>query len=271
LVWTAIVVFGATLLDLANFLYFWQVLTDYFWEVPDLYGDALVSGMMVLAVPAYATVGAVVASLRPKNGIGWLCLFFSLLLLGLNWQPTDIALIGPVERLQNLGWLLLFPPLPLTLMLLIFPDGRPPSRRWWAVAATAVAGTILVAINGLFPAHPAAGLAVTVGYSGSIFAAVASVGTVLLRWRRSRNRERQQIKLLAYTVALTIAAVAIAVVGLYVSGDNSGTPSSYTTIFAVLVGFAGMELGIPVAIGIAILKYRLYDIDRIINRTLVYG
>ena len=150
LLWVAIVVFGATLLELANVLYFWDVLTNYFWAAPDLFGDDLVSGMIVLAVPAYATVGAVVASLRPKNGIGWLCLFFSLLLLGDNWQPTDIALIGPVEALQNLGWLLLFPPLPLTLMLLIFPDGRPPSRRWWAVAAAAVAGTILVAITGSF-------------------------------------------------------------------------------------------------------------------------
>ena len=70
LVWTAIVVFGATLLDLSDVLYFWFVLTNYFWRYPDIYGEVLVSGMMVLAVPAYATVGAVVASLRPKNGIG---------------------------------------------------------------------------------------------------------------------------------------------------------------------------------------------------------
>ena len=70
MVWTAIVVFGATLLDLSDVLYFWFVLTNYFWRYPDIYGEVLVSGMMVLAVPAYATVGAVVASLRPKNGIG---------------------------------------------------------------------------------------------------------------------------------------------------------------------------------------------------------
>jgi hypothetical protein len=108
-------------------------------------------------------------------------------------------------------------------------------------------------------------LAVTVGYSGSIFAAVASVGAVLLRWRRSRDRERQQIKLLAYKVALTVAVVAIAVASLYVWGD------SYATIVGMWVGFAEMGLGIPVAIGIAMLKHRLYDIDLLINRTLVYG
>jgi hypothetical protein len=150
LLWTATVVFGATLLDLSDVLYFWLGLTNYFWRAPDLFGEVLVSGMMVLAVPAYTTVGAVIASLRPKNGIGWLCLFFSLLLLGASWQPGDLALIDRMEVLQNLAWLLLAPPLPLTLMLLIFPDGRPPSRRWWAVAAAAVAGTILVAITGSF-------------------------------------------------------------------------------------------------------------------------
>jgi hypothetical protein len=114
-------------------------------------------------------------------------------------------------------------------------------------------------------------LAGAIGYSGSIFAAVASVGAVLLLWRRSRDRERQQIKLLAYTVALTIAAVAAAVASLFVWGDNSGTPSSYATILAVLVGFAGMGLGIPLAIGIAMFKHCLYEIDLLINRTLVYG
>ncbi len=148
LLWATIVIFGATLLDLPDVLYVWHMLTNYFWSYPDLYGEDLVSSMMVLAVPAYATVGAVIASLRPSNGIGWLCLFFSLLLLSASWQPTDVALMDRMRVLQDLGYLLLIPPLPLTLMLLIFPDGRPLSRRWWAVAAPAGAGTILVALTG---------------------------------------------------------------------------------------------------------------------------
>jgi len=270
LIWTAIVVFGATLLVRLDARWYWYVLTHYFWRYPEDYGDVLASGIVVLALPAYATVGAVVASLRPKNAVGWICLFLSILLLVASWQPTDVAMADRVEVLNNLAWLLLMPPLPVTLMLLVFPDGRPPSRRWWAVAATAVAGTILVALAAFLPAYPAVGLAGVVGFSGSMVAAVASVVAVLLRWRRSRNRERQQIKLLAYAVALTIAAVAIAAASSYIFDDIPGA-QSYPTVLAIVVGFAGMGLGIPLAIGIAMLKHRLYDVDLLINRTLVYG
>lgn len=106
--------------------------------------DALGGLILVFAILAFATVGAVVATLRPKNGVGWLCLALSLLLVLVGVQPGVGAYGVPwhiLEPMTSLAFNLTVPPLPVTLMLLIFPDGRLPSRRWWAVVAIALAGT----------------------------------------------------------------------------------------------------------------------------------
>jgi len=258
--WLLVVAFGATSVNLPDVLWFWYVLTHYLGR-PEYIGDALVSGILVLAVPAYATVGALVASLRPKNGVGWLCLFLSLVVILGNRLPTNLA---------DLAFVLAVPPLPVTLMLLIFPDGRLSSRRWWAVVGAALGGTILTAITVILPSYPAVELAGTVGLWASLAALLASVVALVLRWRRSRGQERQQIKLLVYTVAVTVAAVLGAITTWYLRDDIWGAPS-YPTVLAGVVGFAGIAVGIPVAIGLAVLRYRLYDVDVIINRTLVYG
>jgi hypothetical protein len=187
--WLLVVAFGATSVNLPDVLWFWYVLTHYLGR-PEYIGDALVSGILVLAVPAYATVGALVASLRPKNGVGWLCLFLSLVVILGNRLPTNLA---------DLAFVLAVPPLPVTLMLLIFPDGRLSSRRWWAVVGAALGGTILTAITVILPSYPAVELAGTVGLWASLAALLASVVALVLRWRRSRGQERQQIKLLVST------------------------------------------------------------------------
>jgi hypothetical protein len=233
-------------------------------------GDVLTSGILVLAVPAYATVGALVASLRPKNGVGWLCLFLSLVIILGNWQATNLALSDFAYLVSSLAFVLAAPPLPVTLMLLIFPDGRLPSRRWRVAVCTALVGTTLTSLTVLLPAYSAVESAGTVGLWASLAALLASVAAVVLRWRRSRAQERQQIKLLVYTVAVTIVAVLGAIATWYLRDDVWGVPS-YPTVLAGVVGFAGIAVGIPVAIGIAVLRYRLYDVDVIINRTLVYG
>ena len=100
----------------------------------------------------------------------------------------------------------------------------------------------------------------------SLAALLASVMAVVLRWRRSTYQERQQLKWLVYVVALAVVA---GLAGLALGGiwANFG----FITAVAVLVTTAGVGLGISAAIGLAVLKYRLYDIDVIINRTLVYG
>jgi hypothetical protein len=268
--WVLILAFGATSLDLSEARWTWFVLTHYLGR-PDDIADVLIPAIVVLAVPAYATVGAVVASLRPKNGVGWLCLALCLLALLASWQPTNLALSDLAYILSSLAWPLMVPPLPVTLMLLIFPDGRLPSRRWWFVVGMALVGTTPYALTVLLPAaYPAVRLAGVVGFWASLAALLASVVAVVLRWRSSSGQERQQIKWLAYTVSLTVAAVLVAVASWYIRDAVWGAPS-YPTVLAGVTGFTCIAVGIPVAIGVALLKYRLYDIDVVINRTLVYG
>src|SRR5918997_1095890 len=152
--WLLVVAFGASLLELSEARWSWYVLTHYLGRPEDI-GDVLVSGILVLAVPAYATVGAVVASLRSKNGVGWLCLFLSLVVIVGNWQPRNLALSDLAYQVSSLAFVLAAPPLPVTLMLLIFPDGQLPSRRWWAVIGMALGGTTLTVLTVLLPAYSA--------------------------------------------------------------------------------------------------------------------
>jgi hypothetical protein len=270
LLWVAIMVFGASLLELYQRYWFWYVLTHPFID-PRYLSDVLTSGILIFAVPAYSTVGAIVASLRPKNGVGWLCLALSLVMVVGSWQPENVALMGLASILSGAAWTLT--PLTVTLLLLVFPDGRLPSRRWWVVVGMGV-GTPLLALLGALTeslqAYSVAELLVTVAFSIALVALAASAVAVVLRWRRSRDQERQQIKWLVYMVAVTVVAILSAFTSLYVLNDIPGA-ESYPTVLATVVALASVALGIPVAVGIAILKYRLYDIDLVINRTLVYG
>lgn len=102
MVWIAIVIFGVISVELYEVYWYRHVLTHY-WDRPEDIGGAVQEGILILAVPAYATVGAVVASLRPKNGVGWLCLFLSTLLLLSSWQPTQLALFALRDVLSNLA------------------------------------------------------------------------------------------------------------------------------------------------------------------------
>lgn len=130
LLWIVIMVFGATLLVQLEPRWHWYVLIHYFYRYPEDFTNVLISGILILAIPAYSTVGAIVASLRPKNGVGWLCLTLSLIAVLLSWQPPDGTLIGLANVLSGLAWVLTVPPLAVTVVLLIFPDGKLLSRRW---------------------------------------------------------------------------------------------------------------------------------------------
>jgi hypothetical protein len=163
----------------------------------------------------------------------------------------------------------------LTFGLLLFPDGHLPSRRWrpiaWLAGATMAMFTLGSAVQpGPMPGYPdipnpvgieAARLLQMLASLSQVCLLVVVIGSatsILVRFRRTRGLERQQLKWLAY--AVTVATVAL----LLASRQWAGwAVAEIVTLFAV--GF------IPVAIGIAILRYRLFDIDRLISRTLVYG
>jgi hypothetical protein len=173
------------------------------------------------------------------------------------------------------GWVAAFTMLPL--LLLLFPTGRLPSRRWrfvaWAVAVSGATGILLypfvpqenivvpvtnpLGVGG--PAGEALSVFVTVVYLIVVFAAVPGALSLVFRYRRAGGVERQQLKWFAYAAVL--------LVGLNVSQLFYAPPYPTWDALVEVVTIVGLY----VAVGIAILKYRLYDIDRIINRTLVYG
>jgi hypothetical protein len=168
----------------------------------------------------------------------------------------------------------------LVLYLLLFPTGRLPSRRWrpvaWLTVAFVVVGVVLAALSpgaylgSLGPIRNPLGIEGLTGIYKAVFFTmaplliVAAVLSVFVRLRRSVGIERQQLKWFAYAVAAF--AVGIILVSVITVVDTPPWFERAGVAFFTLAGAA-----YPIAIGIAILRYRLYDIDRIINRTLVYG
>ena len=252
--------------------------------------SVLGSGPIVPVVVVYAAVGFIVARRQPRNPIGWLLIGFILLFLlssVVGWYAVlyyrfghhDLPL-APVAVLLQPSWvlaLLMFP-----VVILLFPDGRLASRRWrWVLRIYVLAG--VVASAALFaPAVRAVashdvhldsyGDVISSGKShggGARAAAeVLGLGLILviwlsfvahqvLSWRRATGERRQQLKWLASGAAVTVAVIAVSfgISSTSVSGEILG------------IGLAAL----PVGIGVGILKYRLYDIDRIISRTLAYA
>src|SRR5215210_9441870 len=244
-----------------------------------------------LSAVFYPTVGAIVASRRPENPVGWLLCLYGLgtsigyfcaeyaiyaLLAQPNSLPAGEAMAWIVSWvLPILNGLMVF-------YILLFPTGRLPSRRWrwfgWLTVAFVVVGVILAAFSTgallgiLGPIQNPLGIE---GFSSIYYKAILFIMTPLLtlaaalavfiRLRRAIGVERQQIKWFAYAAVATVSAGILA----YIIPRVVDTP-----LWFERVGFAldnGFLPAIPIAIGIAILRYRLYDIDIIINRTLVYG
>jgi len=236
-----------------------------------------------------ATVGAIVASRRPENPVGWL-LCLSGVAVGTSSFTSQYAIYALLARPGSLpageasawvaAWML---PIMIGLQvsyILLFPTGRLPSRRWRWLALLTVAYILVgvttsafspgaylgalgpirnpLGIEGLTPIYKA------VLYTMSPALFIAAVFSLLVRLRRAVGVERQQLKWLAYAAG----GVAISSI-LILTTIALDTPRWYEWVAnAILVA---VPPGVPIAIGIAILRYRLYDIDRIINRTLVYG
>jgi hypothetical protein len=245
----------------------------------------------VFLVPAYTTVGAVIAAHR-RNRIGWLFLGFGLVgallaFLSPYFVRGAIVTPGSLPAPRVAGWIgtLLWPSsyLFLCLLLLLFPDGRLPSPRWRPVALALVVSWSIVILNSAFEpstttiqgisfpnlvqiqplGHPAS----KVVRGGALVIAVATLGAAalapLLRFRRADPVQRQQLKWFAFVIGVTVVAF---LAGIAVAG-----PLPIVATVLVTVAFGGVLVGLPAAVGLAILRYRLYDIDRLINRAVVYA
>ncbi|HEY6706124.1 MAG TPA: hypothetical protein VJB61_00835 [Actinomycetota bacterium] len=242
----------------------------------------------LLAIVVAATVGAVLASRLPRHPVGWLLLALGLWVTG-SGVADGYARYGLVARpgaLPAAHWVAIYSPATTVIglalvgfVLLLTPTGSLPSPRWrwWAWVAAAAPVVFVVALTvgpGLvIPPYqsavepvtiPALAGPVVVAIIGAFFLTVAGLvvgaGSLVARFRHARGMERQQLRWLALAAALT--GVGAAVVGIGMAMGGTAVP-----LFAA--GLCLMFL--PLATGAAILRYRLYDLDRIISRTLAYG
>ena len=244
-----------------------------------------------LGLGSFMTVGAVIVSRQPRNRIGWLCCAAGLLggLAGFSAEYARYALGpqggslpgGPAMAWLN-GWVGIFwTGMVLSFLLLLFPTGRLPSRRWRPVAwAGAVCVTVLCVVEAVMPGPlQASGQPNPLGIDSAratlewiygvgtlclLVLILLCAGSVVVRFRRAGGVERQQLKWFAYGAGqlAVLFALAVGFPGLW---NRWVSPTLSDLVFGISFAL------IPVAIGIAILRYRLYDIDRFIRRTLVYG
>ena len=243
--------------------------------------------LLPVVILAFATVGALVGSYRPGNEIGWLFLSGALLwIIGeLTLEYGVYALITNPGALPAGGWAAWFGAwargtgwfLIVTFLLLLFPAGRLPSPRWRPILWGAVGFVVLFTLSSWL--SPQTNEVRLTSVSNPLGLEYKSVGlfyeflniafpllivacgiAVIVRFRRSRGEERQQLKWFAYAVAVMTVVFVI-----WFSFVLAGLVAPSSVMYDVPL------IGLPVATGIAILKHRLYDIDVIINRTLVYG
>jgi hypothetical protein len=234
------------------------------------------------------TVGAIVASRRPENPVGWLVCLYSLA-IGTSYFSSEYAIYALLAQPHSLpavevlvwisSWMLSVTVGLQVFSLLLFPTGRLPSWRWRWLAWLTVAVTLIGMISSAFSSGPLDGLGPIrnpLGMEGFfgvyevvrsimfplLFLAVAS--SLFARLHGAVGVERQQLKWLAYAAA----TFAVGIILIIIPGAID-TPPWFE--WAGLVIFVAAGAAIPIAMGIAILRYRLYDIDVIINRTLVYG
>jgi hypothetical protein len=248
----------------------------------------------VIGVPS-AAIGVLVTRRQPGNPLGWLflvsavCQFIGTVGGGyalLVYHFGHHLPLGPVALALDQIWgpsLVVF-----VVAILLFPDGRLPSRFWrWVLRVYVVLFVTLlvaeaVAIAGALAAHPvrvdeSGGLAAVdhpVGWFNAVQGMiiigifVLSLSFILrqaLSWRRASGERRQQLKWLA-------SGAFVSIVCLFLAGNVGASSGNGPTFWGVLGGLAWMGVtALPVSIGVAILKYRLYEIDRIISRTLAYA
>ena len=252
----------------------------------DSHGEDPVEGMMLFGgFGMFAVVGALLVAKRPSNFIGWILSAASLVVvvaagetyaayvMTTNGRPDWLAVAGVWA---NSWYWFMFIALAFIFLPLYFPDGRLPSRRWLPVAGISGLGALIMVVLGMLGdtlrgQNVGYRIENPIGIEGLapveqlplfgvlsvplVIGCVGAVASVVVRFRRSHGVERQQMKWFLYA--------AVPIVTFPVTDYLPG-------IISDLV-FGWILIGLPAAIGVAVLRYRLYDIDVVINRTLVYG
>ena len=245
-------------------------------------GNAVAGTVAVAFIAGFATVGALLGWKRPANPVGWL-----LSATGLSYAFANGGLLllqSPGTRAWGTwsGWIYFLGIGFVVLVLLLFPTGSLPSRRWRPVAWAAGIAMVAWALGNSFaPVSVSSGSPSPLGVAGPagrvfaflggvsgpllVAAGLAAIVSLAFRYRRAGTVEREQLKWLVYAGGL-IAAAALAVILIGSIGPGGDTVNNLQN--AITSGAVAL---VPIAIGIAIFRYHLYDIDVVINKTLVYG
>lgn len=260
-------------------------------DIPEVDGDVIRArdafGFAIMTT-AFAGLGAVLASRRPRNPIGWILVvsptFLGFTQFARDWylhtqyaDPGSLPEAAYLAWVANWAWVVGFVPL-LTLLLLLFPAGRPPSRRWRPVAWLGAAAIALLVLGyaltpGRLEDYPRVENPLGVGGGASpvfeafmfagfplfAIAAIASMASLAVRFRRSHGAERQQLKWMAAAAVLVVASWLLSAFFDQVLGIDIS--------LVILLSL----LALPAAATVAILRYHLYDLGLVVRRTLVYG
>jgi hypothetical protein len=270
-------------------------------QVPSEWGTSGPLSNLLFVSPflAFPLVGALISSRRPGNPIGWICLvaglFWMFIFLSGATGAYELAKTGTTTSSVTLDALFQWiwvPPVGLLgiYMILLFPDGRLPSRRWrpfaWFAGAAMILTSLAVTLSpGPLEDHP--GVSNPLGLEGHSIVVQALLSSPVLlpvcilisafslvwRYRHSGGEVRLQIRWVAFAASLVgITYGVVLVSGLFLLPEDSTTEQVTPLWLALLENAVLMSYaGVPIAVGFAVLRYRLYEIDIIINRTLVYG
>jgi hypothetical protein len=264
-----------------------------FSALPDHY--LFVSLPLLIAFPIFPLVGALIVTQRPTNTVGWVFLAAG---VGVTITPFSAAYVqlsllnhtdaqlatGLTDIIGNMMWLV---NLALGVMLLyLFPDGRPLSKRWavafWALVADLVVVVLAQAVTpGPLESHNRVPNPLGISSLGVLPASIMNAGqsliflfillaivSLIVRYRRADNAQRQQIK---WFVFGSIVMIVVIVGGMMSTDLISSDPNDPLANLVANIAFSLGILALPLGVGIGVLRHKLYDIDSLISRTLLYG
>jgi signal transduction histidine kinase len=261
--------------------------------------DPLFIPLAIAMMLGYSTVGALIASRTPRNPMGWLMMAIGIafILSGFAGEYTAYTFVTrpgrlPLGNVAAVGSSSFWMPTiaGLVLLILLYPSGQVPGPRWRLLpraigvltvlflAANLVVPGILqdapkgVRIQNPFGIHAlkaVAGAVVGISSIALLLSVVPAVVALVLRYRQSREEERQQIRWLVYVVATIVAVIVLTLVAGLIIGQSFGDSFLNNALFLVI--FALIGIGVPVAMGVAVLRYRLYDLDLVVQKTVLYA
>jgi len=260
--------------------------------------DLVFLPVVLLTILGYSTVGAIIASRNTRNAMGWIMLTvglaFALAQATESYAKYTLEIhLGALPFGAVAAWFgtwdyaVAFAG--LLVLALLYPSGRVVSPRWrmvpWIVVASASIAAVGTALGpgsldvetgfavtnpfGIEALRPLVVITGTIGWIGMMASVPLSIASLVLRYRRSEGESRQQIRWLAFIAVAVVASLLLSLAGTLVFGKGFDRSIGPVLFFGVIFSLIG--LGVPAAIGVAVLKYRLYDLDLVIKKTIVFA